>query len=85
VGGARTGGSSPSGEPMTDAERKELWDTFHELWGRSKDVDPKYGRELKDAWQRVQRLIERLDPPRGGCGMRYHHATCDCDGNGGER
>jgi hypothetical protein len=45
---------------MTDAERKVLWDTFHELWGRSKDVDPNYGRELKDAWQRLQRLIERL-------------------------
>jgi hypothetical protein len=25
------------------------------------------------------------DTPRGGCGMRYHHESCDCGGMGGNR
>jgi hypothetical protein len=24
-------------------------------------------------------------PPRGKCGMRYHHKDCDCGGEGGDR
>jgi hypothetical protein len=25
------------------------------------------------------------EPPRGGCGRPYHHASCDCGGVGGDR
>lgn len=35
----------------------------------------------------LRTLGERVpdEAPRGGCGMRYHHPDCDCDGVGGER
>jgi SMC interacting uncharacterized protein involved in chromosome segregation len=28
---------------------------------------------------------EKIDMDRAKCGMKYHHATCDCNGEGGDR
>lgn len=40
-----------------------------------------YNRKLFGARSR----LTEVDPPRGACGMRYHHADCDCGGVGGDR
>jgi hypothetical protein len=30
-------------------------------------------------------LLAQADPPRGACGMRNHHPSCTCQGEGGDR
>jgi hypothetical protein len=37
--------------------------------------------EIRALYQKVDALVN----PRGACGVRSHHAECDCNGEAGDR